>query len=92
MAPCQHLNFEGAVGVARLADDDKPLRFMAEIRIRCTECGQPFMFGGGLPAGFRFDGPSVDVSGQELSIPIKPWDGSIASRLTYQLHRPEAPL
>lgn len=85
--PCQHLNFHVYADCIRLADDNKPLRFMAEIKIECAECHEPFMFWG-APAGFRFDGPSLDISGQTLSLPMKPWDGTIAQGASYQLHDP----
>jgi hypothetical protein len=87
--PCQHLNFASTVGIARLANEDQPLRFMAEIRIRCADCDQPFMFEAIADIGFRFDASSIDVSGQQLTTPVAPWDGRIATNANYQMRRPE---
>lgn len=44
---------------------------MAEVRIRCKECGLPFEFIG-LECGLTFTGPACDPSAQEARLPIKP--------------------
>ena len=46
MESCKHMNFEASVNVARIEDKG---RFMAEIHIRCKDCGTPFQFMGLKP-------------------------------------------
>lgn len=58
--------------VSRLADDDKPLRFVAELGIECAQCHAVFEFVGVDFHGFRFDGPSLGVFSYPLSIPVRP--------------------
>ena len=70
--PCQHLNFHVRAEVARLADDNRPLRFMASLGIECVQCHTVFEFDGIDFHGMRLDGPSLGVFGYPLSIPIKP--------------------
>jgi hypothetical protein len=67
-AECTHPGHAVACAIARLEDSGK---FMAEIRIVCVECREPFRFVG-VPAGLRFDGPAVSVDGLELRAPIEP--------------------
>ena len=57
MESCKHMNFEADVKVARIEDKG---RFMAEIHIRCKDCGTPFQFMG-LKPGFDFDGATVSL-------------------------------
>lgn len=66
--PCTHMNFDASVAVARMEDSG---RFVAEVRIKCRDCGQPFQFYG-LPPGFNFDGPTVTLDGLEANLPICP--------------------
>lgn len=79
--PCLHGQFKARVDVARLADDDKPLRFMAEIGIECSDCSQVFEFIGVDYHGFRFNAPSLGIFGYPLTIPIRP--AEIQSRGAY---------
>ena len=65
---CAHENFKADVKVARLLDSGK---FMAEIRVVCLDCDEPFRFVG-VQAGLRFDGPAVSIDGLELRAPIEP--------------------
>lgn len=70
--PCLHENFHARVDVVRLADDDKPLRFIAEVGVECAKCGTVFEFIGVDFHGFRFNAPSLGVFSYPLSIPIRP--------------------
>jgi len=65
---CHHKNFEALVKVNRLEDSG---RFMAEVRIKCTQCGVPFQFLG-LPLGLNLAGATMDVDGQEARLAIAP--------------------
>lgn len=68
MESCKHMNFEADVQVARIEDQG---RFVAEIHIRCRDCGTPFQFMG-LKPGFDFDGATVSLDGLEANIGIHP--------------------
>ena len=68
MADCKHMTFDAKVRVARLEDVG---RFMAEIRIHCTECNTPFQFRG-LEPGVDTDGARVSMDGLEANIAIVP--------------------
>ena len=67
MESCKHMNFEANV-LVRIEDQG---RFVAEIHIRCRDCGTPFQFMG-LKPGFDFDGATVSLDGLEASIGIHP--------------------
>ena len=75
-ATCRHMNFKANVNVARLEDSG---RFMADVRITCTDCGLPFQFNG-LPAGLATNGAAVSVDGLEARLSISP-QGSVSSPL-----------
>jgi hypothetical protein len=76
MADCKHENFDCHVTVARIEDIG---RFMADVTIRCTQCGTPFRFIG-LPSGMDFDGASVSVDACEARLAIAP-KGEVISQL-----------
>lgn len=63
---CAHENFEASVEVSRLADSG---RFMADVRVKCSQCGEPFRFLG-LPTGLDLNGASVSVDGEEARLAI----------------------
>lgn len=65
---CKHMNFEASVEVARIEDKG---RFMAEVRIKCTDCGTPMQFMG-LKPGFDLNGATVSLDGLEANIGIHP--------------------
>ena len=67
MESCKHMNFEANV-LVRIEDQG---RFVAEIHIRCRDCGISFQFMG-LKPGFDFDGATVSLDGLEASIGIHP--------------------
>jgi hypothetical protein len=68
MAGCKHMNFEANVAVARIEDIG---RFVATVKIHCTECGTPFQFLGVQP-GFSYGHPTVRLDGLEADLPICP--------------------
>ena len=72
--PCLHENFLARVDVTRLTDDDKPLRFMAEVGIECASCRAVFEFVGVDFHGLRFTAPSLGIFSYPLTIPIRPAD------------------
>lgn len=63
---CKHMHFESDAAVARIEDTG---RFMAEVKIRCTECNTPFQFFG-MPVGFNFDRAMMSVDQLEAHLPI----------------------
>jgi len=67
-ATCPHQGFRADVAVNCLQDTGK---FIADIRIRCVQCDEAFRFLG-VPAGLRFDAPSVSIDEVELHAPIEP--------------------
>jgi len=71
--PCDHLNFSAEVGVHRLATKEGgPITsYMAEIRVKCAECGRPFQFHG-LEPGIDLAGARVSLDGLEANIAISP--------------------
>lgn len=81
MTACKHENFAANVKVARLEDSG---RFMAEIRISCTECGAPFQFLG-LEPGLDLQGARVSIDGLEANIAIAP-EGTQPSPLQQMVH------
>ena len=62
------MDFAASVVVARLEDSGG---FMAEITIRCSECGLPFQFLG-LTPGCDTQGARVSIDGLEANIAIVP--------------------
>lgn len=73
---CSHNSFEADVTVNRIEDIG---RFMADVTIKCVECGTPFRFIG-LPAGMDYNSPCVSVDAQQLRAPIAP-KGEVVSEL-----------
>lgn len=65
---CVHQNFDATVRVARLEDIG---RFMAEIQIKCVDCGVPMQFMG-LQPGLSLDGATVSLDGLEMNVGIHP--------------------
>ena len=65
---CEHKDFEANVVVNRLEDSG---RFMADVTIRCKDCGTPFQFVG-LPVGLNLDGATVSLDATEARLAIVP--------------------
>lgn len=68
MSRCKHMNFAADVAVARLEDTG---RFMADVRVRCADCGEPFQFLG-LEPGLDRNGAMVSIDGLEARMAILP--------------------
>ena len=82
---CKHENFKADVKVNRHTDSDisdKIVGFSADIKIVCSDCLSSFMFMG-CPAGVSNSKATVDISGTELRIPIKLYDGNINTCASY---------
>lgn len=58
---------------ARISNLEDSQRFMADIQIKCADCGMPFRFLG-LPAGCSTMEPMCSIAGEEARIPIEPLD------------------
>lgn len=73
--PCPHLNFAAEVSVGRIGTGDTadgmPAAYMADIRVRCTDCDEPFRWCG-VRAGMKFDQPMCSVDETELRAPLRP--------------------
>lgn len=70
---CEHPDFEVHAAIGRLTDtDDGPVTaYVAEIRVRCADCGEPFRWVG-VAAGAMPDRPMCSVDETELRAPIRP--------------------
>lgn len=70
---CQHLNFTAKVEVNRIPkseqEPEKIVAYMADLRVYCQECGQPFEFLS-LPVGCSFYQATCSLDGQEAHLPI----------------------
>lgn len=73
--PCPHLNFEASVAVNRIGTeetaDGMPRAYMADVRVACEDCGEPFRWSG-VRAGVNFAYPMVSVDETELHAPLRP--------------------
>ena len=65
---CNHEDFKANVDVNRMEDSG---RFIADIRVECTQCGTPFHFVG-VNYGLSFSRPALSADGCELHIPLMP--------------------
>jgi hypothetical protein len=72
---CEHENFTSNVNVIQLTDvpDGPVTSHVAEVSIRCAECGKFFRFIG-MPFGIAGDGPARSFNGTEARLPIEPMD------------------
>ena len=74
---CAHMDFAVTAEINRIgtlddpATDGIPTSYMADIRVACAECGEPFQWLG-LPVGVNYDRPMVSVDGTEIRAPIWP--------------------
>lgn len=68
---CTHYSARADVKVTRLMDDSHlPTgEVRADIRIACGQCGLPYKFVQ-LPAGYKFDAPTISADAAELRVPI----------------------
>lgn len=65
---CAHEMFDCTCDVARVEDIG---RFMVDVRVRCLQCGVPFVFLG-LPLGMDYNSATVSFDGQEARMGIAP--------------------
>ena len=68
VSTCPHLQFRADVVVNRLEDT---AGFMAEVSLKCVDCGEPFRFIG-LRAGLDLTRPMVSLDELELRCPVEP--------------------
>lgn len=73
---CKHEAFDCNVMVNRIEDIG---RFMADVKVECSQCKTPFRFIG-LPAGVDYNGACVSVDGTEGRFAIAP-KGAVLSEL-----------
>jgi len=66
---CQHR--KGHVADVNINCIEDTGRFMAELKIKCADCGTAFRFIG-LPAGLDFNGASTSADAQEGRFAIAP--------------------
>ena len=78
------MNFHANVDVNRLEDTG---RFMADVRIACVDCGEPFHFNGFDVRGLDLNRPTVNVDATEAHLPIAPGTDMMefGGKLTYRL-------
>lgn len=71
--PCKHENFSANVAVGRLSHNDGgPITgYVANVTVKCVQCGLPFRFIG-LSAGGYPTEPRVSIDGTELRAPLEP--------------------
>lgn len=72
--PCPHEDFSATVEVNRLTGDGDgtvPHAFSADIRVNCTQCGEPFRWIG-VQAGLSGSKPMCSVDETELHAPLRP--------------------
>lgn len=71
---CEHDNFHADVDVHRLTRDEDLVEiegYTADVRIRCTDCGEHFVFIG-APVGIDPTKPTMGITGREGHLPIRP--------------------
>jgi hypothetical protein len=66
---CQHRKSHEAIVAVQCFEDTGT--FLAEIRIKCADCGLPFQFLN-LPLGLHMGGSAMSVDGQEARLAIVP--------------------
>lgn len=71
---CEHKDFVAQVDVQRIIDQGS-IVFNAEIKVRCSQCGEPFRFLGVGP-GWSANGPKVNGDATELRAAIEAQSGS----------------
>lgn len=65
---CKHEAFKAKVDINRISDTG---RFMADVTINCSQCGEPFQFIG-LEPGLNMNGAAVSLDGIEARMAILP--------------------
>lgn len=81
---CTHEAFGCACAVTFIEDRKC---WNADIKIACTQCGEPFKFLG-LPAGLSFLSPRVSITADALRAPIAPMGKpELAATASFDLRR-----
>jgi hypothetical protein len=72
---CQHLHFCSEVDVNRLTELESGIvdHFVADIRLRCADCGLTFRFPG-IQHGVHYE-PRTSLDGTELRVSVEPASG-----------------
>jgi hypothetical protein len=70
MSECEHKEFVCSVAVNRMEDIG---RFMADVKVSCKQCSEPFRFVG-LQAGMDVDGVTVSPDGLTATLAVAPKD------------------
>ena len=84
---CPHTHFDATIGVHRLTDDAGVVRnFVAEVEVRCTDCGSPFHFIG-ASSGYSFARPTVNVGATTLHAPIAPGQAPLPASIEFEIPR-----
>lgn len=68
---CPHTEFASAVVVNRIVRDSEVLAYVADVRVWCEGCGEPFRWTG-VPAGVSPARPMCSVDETELRAPLRP--------------------
>lgn len=71
MTGCLHNKNNAAAVMIEYLEDSS--RFMADVSITCTDCGQAFRFLG-LPLGLNLNGAAMSADGQTARLAIIPAD------------------
>jgi hypothetical protein len=73
---CRHSYFHADVSVVRLSDKDTGNidDFVADIRLRCADCGLRFRFPG-IQHGVHYE-PRTSLDGTELRVSVEPAIGT----------------
>ncbi len=83
---CAHEDFGAEVKVTRMEDTGCVI---ADITIKCSQCGEPFRFLGCPDVGLAWNRPSVSVNELELHAPIEP-QGDPKLRMAGRFEMPPA--
>jgi len=73
--PCEHPHFDALVNVGRIGTGDTPdgmpAAYVAEVTVKCGECGEPFRWSG-VRAGLSYVEPMCSPDETELRAPMRP--------------------
>lgn len=71
MEPCEHPDFQANVSVGRITDGDAgPVtQFIADVTVKCKECGESFGFRG-PPSGHSWNEPRCRIDAKLISLPL----------------------
>jgi hypothetical protein len=86
---CTHANFSTFVGVNRISrvEGGPVLDYVADIEVRCADCGTEFAFLG-ISRGISIERPTVSIDATCLSMPMMPGARAIPSHVTIPVEMP----